>query len=127
LALLTTKTLKFKPSLLASVILLLSCEAIGDLHLGEVQIDTCKLISDNCSFYQFTQCVKTFQEFWIEIQTSNSSRHDAINSKYTNQELINLKEVKIPLFEVGRLKEWHSKIIKTDSEGSDPESMQTDN
>jgi hypothetical protein len=71
--------------------------------------------------------VKTFQEFWIEIQTSNSSRHDAINSKYTNQELINLKEVKIPLFEVGRLKEWHSKIIKTDSEGSDPESMQTDN
>jgi hypothetical protein len=126
LMLLTTKTLKFKPSLVANAILMLCCGAVENYQLEETQLELCKLLFPNCTLDEFADCVKTVQRFWHEIQTSPSSKTDAVNMKYDSQEVIRVKEIPIPSYELSKIDNWFCKIKELDPSVADSDLMQTE-
>lgn len=50
------------------------------------------------------------QRWWTDIKTSLSQKHEAVNGKYGDQDIINLDEVKIPNFELAKMEIWYQKI-----------------
>lgn len=114
LMLLSTKTLKFKPSLIANAILFLACDVFAEqeglvLKNGPIQDDikTWKTLFEDHTLEDFCSCVRTVRMCWADIKTSSPSKHYAVDSKYENQELVPVKEVKIPEIPLVKLERWY--------------------
>lgn len=126
LMLLTTKTLRFKPSLVANAIFFLSYGVFEKFKAPRDQIEKCKLLFGDYSFEEFADCVKTVHRCWADIKTSTSSRHDAVNTKFENQTLLDVKEVKLPQINLSKLESWFYGINSMYIELDDPDEMQTE-
>ena len=112
--LLTTKTLKYKPSLLASSILFLSFDVFSNFKGSFFKnapnndfIDLGEPLFGCYSLLELSECIKTVKRCWADIKTSTSSKHDAVNTKYETQDLVNLKDVKIPDINSAKIERWY--------------------
>jgi hypothetical protein len=105
--LLTTNPLKFKPSLVANAILYLSCGALNNFQLPDGQNELYKTLFGSYTFDEFSTCARTVQRCWADVKTSLSNKHEAVNTKCENQEIIDVKEVKIPTVALTRLESWY--------------------
>lgn len=111
--LLTTDTLKFKPSLVAKVILYFACGALNNFSLPKGQTELYKTLFGSYTFDDFSTCAKTVQRCWADVKTSLSNKHQAINTKFENQDIIDVKEVKIPTVALTKLESFYHAINDT--------------
>ena len=105
LTLLSTKILQFKPSLVASTILLISCEALGH-EVSPSEIETCHKLFNWYNNEELSDCVRVVKRGWSDIKNSTSSKHDAVNTKFENQQIIDVKNIAIPTLKIVKLEQW---------------------
>ena len=106
--LLSTKTLRFKPSLLASAILLTSINAFN-YTISPEELESCRQQFQWYSIESLSECAKAVKLCWVDMKLSTSSRHDAVNTKFSTQEIVKLKEVSLQNIPVSSLENWFYK------------------
>lgn len=88
LMLLTTKTLKFKPSQVSQAIFYLATASL-EIDMSPVNSnDISVFLFSDTPFDQFLECVKVVQRCWADMKTSTSSKHQAVNTKFENIQII---------------------------------------
>jgi len=125
LMLLTTKPLTFKPSLIASAILYLSCGALNNFITPNDK-EVYRTLFGCYSFSEFSSCVRVIQRCWADVKTSLSNKHEAVNTKHENQHNIDFKEIKIPSIALNKLESWYSALNNIPNNLYENDEMQTD-
>ena len=70
------------------------------------------------SVEEFYACVRTIKRCWADIDLLHSTKHDAVKSKFDTQDVVKVREVKIPQITLSKLDTWFytSKESRLDDE-----------
>jgi hypothetical protein len=63
---------------------------------------------------------------WADVKTSLSNKHEAVNTKYETQQIVDLKNVKIPEVTMRKLDGWFHKIHNLPFANEVEEEMQSE-